>query len=185
MNVRILKSKTANYLSLLVLLILFNCYEKKGEIKKDQEETPCVVKDSIPLKNTYKVDLQVNKINLSMYNNKYLLRVIPDSTFSKENMNYTILMTLKSDTIINYTINIDTINNGYYKYDKKGLENERINFKQDYYLSGIKIKRHWARAENLYLLAKMNSKKDTTERYVNLKFKYIGKEMGELYLNVY
>ncbi|WP_072303559.1 hypothetical protein [Cellulophaga fucicola] len=171
------------YIMLLIIISLCSCNNKE-KINKPKRSLPKLVVDSISKQKTYNVDLQNKERYVSMYNNNYLLKVIPDSTTSKENMNYTILMTLKSDTIINYTINIDSISKNYYKYNKSELENEKLNFKQNYYISGVNIEQSWARAENLYLSAKINSKRDTTVMGIPLKFKYIGKKMGETYLNV-
>lgn len=175
-----------NYICILILVSLIaGCsqYEKKTE---DNDIMPSVSgSDSVhnnQEKLIYNVTMDEKQYDLSMYNEKYLLRLIPDSVISRGDMVYHVLLTKRSDTIINYPINIDTIESRYYEINKTGLEDERIEFKKDYYLS--RLKHTFIRTDNLYLDAILNSKSDTTKMRVILKFKYRGKKKGKLYINV-
>jgi len=98
---------------LFLLIILISCSQKKEKIKDKENTTSILLKDTVSNKIVYNVDLENNDYNLSMNMEKYLLKVIPDSNSSKQDMNYKILMTSKSDIIIDYIINIDSINKNY------------------------------------------------------------------------
>lgn len=172
-----------NYLFFLISIMLLSCNDSEKNDKKSNKESfnTASVKDSIIDKKEYNVELHEKEYKASMYNNKYLLKVIPDTTKPKDNMNYKILLTLKTDTIINYIMNIDSINKNFY-YNKNNVEGKTINFKRDYYLSAINIEKYGARTHNLYLPAIVNSKIDSTKRNVSLTFKYMGKETGTLFI---
>ena len=164
---------------LFLLIILISCSQKKEKIKDKENTTSILLKDTVSNKIVYNVDLENNDYNLSMNMEKYLLKVIPDSNSSKQDMNYKILMTSKSDIIIDYIINIDSINKNYID-PENSLKKDKIDFKKQYYLSGIDMSWWRPRADNLSFRAKLNSKKDTTKRHVELTFKTSGHKMGKL-----
>lgn len=173
--------KNAIYI-LMLMSVLSSC----NQHTKQAEDNPTMSgKDSIQNdheKLIYEVTLKEKQYDLSMYNEHYSLRLIPDALPSKQNMKYQVFLSKNSETVINYPITIDTIASKYYEFDKTGLEDGKIEFKKEYYLSDLK--HIFDRTDNLYLDATLHSKNDTTKMNVTLKFKYRGKEKGKLYVNV-
>lgn len=162
----------------LLFFLIASCNDPKTSLK-DIGVKSSILKDSLAVKdsirNNYKVTLEERQYNIDAYNNKYLMQILPDSSASRAQMKYRVLLTLKSDTIINQAINMDTILSRSHKFK---TDIDKIQFKDNYYLSEIGYAS--VRARYMHLGANLTSKKDSTQMHINIQFEYIGSETGKL-----
>ncbi|MDX1628968.1 MAG: hypothetical protein R3345_09740 [Fulvivirga sp.] len=129
-----------------------------------------------------KGDFTIHEHDLSMYGEKYFMRIAPtvDSVNNKYQSN--IVLTKKSDTIFNKKINIDSLEETIIKYEVYADSAEHDKIASDYELR--KVVYHGVRAKNLYFQAEIASTEGKNDLKVLFQLTYLGKdEIGKLFVN--
>ena len=127
-------------------------------------------------------DFTIYEHDLSMYNEKYFMRITPDvdSVLNKYESN--ILLTKKTDTIFNKTINIDSLGLTILKHRIFADSTEYSRIATDYELR--KVVYHGVRTNDLYFEAKIESEKRHKTLIVLFQISYLYKdEIGKLFVN--
>ena len=165
----------------LLLVVCFGCGQNNTPSNKTDDE---LEKDSLTfvVKPEVKGVFTIYEHDLSMYNEKYLMRITPtvDSTNSKYE-SY-ILLTKKADTIFNKRINIDSLGQTIIKHKIFADSTEHFRIATDYELRRIVY--HGVRTNDLYFEADIASITGTKDLKVLFQLSYLYKgEIGKLFVN--
>ena len=162
---------------IFIVLILVSCNNENQSNTTDKGEQK---KDSSAVKPEIKGDFTVYEHDLSMYNERYLMRITPDSTHNQYESN--ILLIKQTDTIFNKRINIDSLGQTILKYKINEGSAEYGHIATDYELR--KVKYYAVRTNDLYFIADIASTEGKKDLEVLFQLSYLGKnEIGKLFVN--
>lgn len=166
---------------ILLIVVCIGCNETDTSKNKTDEK---LNNASLTIEATPEVkgDFTIYEHDLSMYNEKYLMRITPtvDSNYNQYESN--ILLTKKGDTIFNKRINIDSLGQTILKYEIFADSAEHSKIGTDYKLR--KVVYHGVRTNDLYFEADIESIEGKKDLKILFQLSYLGKnEIGKLFVN--
>jgi len=170
--------KTLKTLS-LIIFVCFGCNQTNTLNNKTDEE-PINKSMTIEVTTEVKGDFTIWEHDLSMYNEKYLMRIIPSIDSINNKYESYILLTKKTDTIFNKRINIDSLGQTIIKNKIFVDSTDHSKVASDYELRRIVY--HGVRTNDLYFVADIESKTETKELKVLFQLSYLD-EIGKLFVN--
>ncbi|NVK73134.1 MAG: hypothetical protein HWE24_06605 [Oceanospirillaceae bacterium] len=169
------------YLLIVVYIVCFGC----NEINTSKDKTDGKLKNdslTVEVKPELKGDFTIYEHDLSMYNEKYLMRITPTINSNYNQYESNILLTKKGDTIFNKRINIDSLGQTILKYEIFADSTEHSKIGTDYELRRVVY--HGVRTNDLYFVAEIASIEGKKDLNVLFQLSYLGKnEIGKLFVN--
>ena len=168
--------KKFNFLFLFIL-IGFACSEnqKKAKIKEFKKDTIAVEK-----KPEVKGKFFIYEHDLSMYNEKYFMRISPVLDSINDRFESDIVLTKKADTIFKKRINIDSLGQAILKRKAYKDHSEYDKITTDYQLR--KVVYHNVRASNLYFEATIISDEPKKQLKIIFYLPYRDQNIGKLHI---
>ncbi|WP_282042685.1 hypothetical protein [Winogradskyella flava] len=165
----------------LLIVVCTDCGQNNTSNNKTDEK---LEKDSLTalVKPEVNGEFAIYEHDLSMYNEKYLMRITPSVDSINSKYESYILLTKKTDTIFNKRINIDSLGQTIIKHKIFADSTEHSKITTDYELRRIVY--HGVRTNNLYFEADISSTVGTKDLKVLFQLSYLYKgEIGKLFVN--
>ncbi len=165
----------------LLTVICIACNQANTSKSKTGE---ALYKDSllIEVKAGVKGDFAIYEHDLSMYNEKYLLRILPTIDSKTNKYETYIVLTKNTGTIFNKRINIDSLGQAILKHKIFADSAEHTKIASDYELR--KVVYHGVRTNDIYFVADLAPLKGSKRLQVLFQVSYLYKgEIGKLFVN--
>jgi len=165
----------------LLIVVCIGCDQNNTSSSITDEE---LKEDSLTVvvKPEVKGEFTIYEHDLSMYNEKYLMRITPNVDSINSKYESYILLTKKADTIFNKRINIDSLGQTIIKHKIFADSTEHSKIATDYELRRIVY--HGVRTNDLYFEADIASIAETKDLKVLFQLSYLYKgKIGKLFVN--
>lgn len=174
--------KMKNLKFIFVLFVVCIGCNQSITVEKSSDEKITDNSLSVASKPEVKGDFTIYEHDLSMYNEKYLMRITPTINPTNNKYEAYILLTKHSDTIFNKPINIDSLGQTILKHKIFADSAEYSKIATDYELR--KVVYHGVRTNDLYFVADIASIVGEKHLKVLFQLSYLfDGEIGKLFVN--
>lgn len=169
------------FLPIVVCIVCIGCNESVSSKYKTNSKLN-LVSLTIEAKPEVNKDFTIYEHDLSMYNEKYRMRITPAIDSNDDQYVSNILLTNRGDTIFSKPINIDSLAQTTLKYELYADSAEYSKIGTDYVLR--KVVYHGLKTNDLYFEADIASIEGKKDLKVLFQISYLGKnEIGRLFVN--